>query len=127
MHELSVCKALVNEVLRIAMQCDAVWVTGVRLRVGPLSGVVPALLAHAYPIAVAGTCAEGSLLAIDETPIRVRCAECGLETDTQMSRLLCAVCNSTQVALVSGDELLLESVELQLARVSDEVMEADHV
>ena len=44
MHELSVCGALLDEVSRLAMQHGASAVSMVNLRLGPLSGVEPALL-----------------------------------------------------------------------------------
>jgi hydrogenase nickel incorporation protein HypA/HybF len=126
-HELSVCRALLDEVMRVAVQRDAQRVSVVRLQVGPLSGVVSALLVHAYPMIAAGTRAEGAELVIDETPIRVRCTACGMETEVQTVRLLCGACASPRVALIGGDELLLESVELQFAGDSTDSEESGHV
>ena len=46
----------------------------VRLRIGPLSGVEPPLLETAYPLAAAGTIAEGAAL---EVAVDGRCGEEG--------------------------------------------------
>ena len=45
--------------------------------------------------------------------VRVRCLECGEETDTPPNRLLCGRCASFRTRLVSGDELLLATVEIE--------------
>ncbi|MCB1724266.1 MAG: hydrogenase maturation nickel metallochaperone HypA [Gammaproteobacteria bacterium] len=112
MHELSVCQALVEQVVRVAREHGAGSVARVTIGVGALSGTEPALLRQAYPIACAGTPAEGSTLEINERPIRVRCALCGAETDARANRLLCGACGDWHTQLLSGDELLLEQVEL---------------
>ncbi len=111
MHELAVCQALLEKVESIALQ-HAATVNTVRISVGPLSGVEPALLQRAYPLACAGTAAQGSRLLIDAAPVRVRCRICDSETDAQPNRLLCSSCGDWRTDLVAGDDLLLISVEL---------------
>jgi len=111
MHELAICQALLERVEGIA-RSRAVRVSRVRLAVGPLSGVEPQLLERAYPLACAGTAAEGSELDIDEAPVRVRCRTCGVESAASANRLLCGECGDWRTDLASGDELLLVGVEL---------------
>ena len=79
MHELAICQALITQVEDIAVQRTA-WVRQVRVGVGPLSGIEPQLLESAYPLACAGTRAEGSQLKIEHIDVRVRCRGCGAET-----------------------------------------------
>jgi hydrogenase nickel incorporation protein HypA/HybF len=110
-HELAICQALLEQVEGIARE-RAGRVSRVRLAVGPLSGVEPGLLARAYPLACAGTAAEGSELDIDEAPVRVRCRSCGAESSASANRLLCGECGDWRTDLASGDELLLLDVEL---------------
>ncbi|MEO1768037.1 hydrogenase maturation nickel metallochaperone HypA [Thiobacter aerophilum] len=112
MHELSVCQALLAQVAAVARAHDAQGVRAVRLRVGPLSGVEVSLLKQAYPVASAGTLAESSELLIELAPIRVKCETCGAESEAQPNRLLCARCGDDHTRLMSGDELMLMSVEL---------------
>jgi hydrogenase nickel incorporation protein HypA/HybF len=111
MHELAICQALLAQVEEIARK-HAARVMRVRLSIGPLSGVEPGLLERAYPLACAGTVAEGSELAIEAAPVRVRCRDCGAESVAQLNRLLCGECGGWCTDLVSGDELLLLRVEL---------------
>ena len=113
MHELSVCQALIGQVEDIARQHRATAVTTVSVRIGPLSGVEPDLLEQAFPLASAGTVAEASQLVIEKLPIRVHCETCGAETAAEQNRLICGRCGDWHTRLVSGDEMLLASVELE--------------
>ena len=123
MHELTVCQALVSQVEDLARERRAT-VLRVHVGVGPLSGVEPRLLEDAYPLACAGTRAEGSMLAIEGTAIRVRCRSCGAESAATANRLLCAACGDWHTDLIAGDELLLLRVELD---TREDAMEAGHV
>lgn len=113
MHELSVCQALVDQLRELAARESAQRVTGVLLRVGPLSGIVPELLEHAFPLTAAATVADGAVLTVEDAPVRVRCRSCGEETDAEASSLVCGRCGDFRTDLLSGDELLLVSVELE--------------
>jgi hydrogenase nickel incorporation protein HypA/HybF len=42
----------------------------------------------------------------------VRCETCGAETEAEPNRLICATCGDYHTRLVSGDEMMLMSVEL---------------
>jgi hydrogenase nickel incorporation protein HypA/HybF len=112
MHELSICRALIGEIEALADRHQARGVAQVRLRVGPLAGVEPALLRSAFPAAAAGTRAAGAVLVIDAAPLRVACDACAAHSDARPNLLSCAVCGDWRTRLVSGDELMLESVEL---------------
>lgn len=115
MHELSVCNALVLQVERIALEQNAVAVSRILLRLGPLSGIDASLLRNAWPIAAAGTVAEAAELAIDACGVVVQCTRCGAESAVPANRLLCRHCGDFRTRLVSGDEMLLQSVELSRA------------
>lgn len=117
MHELSVCQALLTQVENLARERNASQVLSVSLGIGPLSGVEPALLSQAWPLAAAGTVADNAELRIEERPVRVRCSQCGEESDATANRLLCARCGDWRTQLLSGDDLLLLQVELETAYV----------
>jgi len=112
MHELSVCRAMLNQATAIATQHQADAVDKITLRIGPLSGVEPRLLRDAFPIARIGTVAERAELIIEQPLARVRCLQCGAESDCAPNRLLCSACGDARTQLLSGDELLLVSMEL---------------
>jgi len=114
MHELSVCQGLLDQVEAIAAQHRAERVCSITVRIGVLSGVEPDLLQQAFSLARGdGVAAQASLI-IESLPVRVSCRQCGMESDALPNRLLCAHCGDFHTRLISGDELLLASVELDV-------------
>lgn len=114
MHELSICLSLLDQVRRIAADRDATVVTRIELEIGPLSGVEPELLRHAYPLAAVGTVAEHAELVIGETAVTVRCTQCGAESTVRANRLLCEQCGDFRTNVISGEDMILRRVELDL-------------
>ena len=115
MHELSVCLALMEQVRKVAARHDAHRVETIFLKIGPLSGIEAPLLKNAFPIAAAGTVAEDANLVVEQSDIVVRCTQCEAESTVTPNRLLCSRCGDFRTRLVSGDEMLLERLELDLA------------
>ena len=112
MHELAVCQALIDQVESVAREQQAHQVVEIGVDIGPLSGVEPQLLEQAFSIASAGTVADGASLHLNSTPIRVSCSSCGQVTEALPARLICGNCGNWQTRVISGDELLLTTVEL---------------
>ena len=72
MHELSIALSLVDTVCdELPRLGSDVHVRRVLIRVGPLSGVVPAALKFAFDVAAEGSLIAGSELDIEEVPGRV--------------------------------------------------------
>ena len=116
MHELALCQALMAQVESVARDNDAERITSITLGLGPLSGAEAQLLEDAFPIASAGSIAAGAMLIIQPLPLRVVCSKCGAETEAKPNKLVCGACGDWQTRLISGDELLLVSVELDRAQ-----------
>lgn len=112
MHELSVCIALLDQVEQISRQRGGMEVSKIIIKMGPLSGVEPKLLRHSYPIAATGTVAEHAELVIDAADVVVHCSQCDCESKVTPNRLLCRACGDFRTRIVSGDEMILQSVEL---------------
>jgi hydrogenase nickel incorporation protein HypA/HybF len=112
MHELSVCQSMISQVEGIAADREAQSVASITISIGALSGVDSQLLMNAYTIASAGTIAEHAELIIEHNPIRVRCNRCGGESEALANKMVCQECGDWRTTLISGDELLLMSVEL---------------
>jgi hydrogenase nickel incorporation protein HypA/HybF len=112
MHELSICQSMMQQVEAIAAQENARQITSITLRIGPLSGIEPELLLQAFPIATAGTLAEQAELKIENQAVRILCSRCDTESEVPSNRLVCPECGDFHTRVVSGDELLLASLEL---------------
>ncbi len=112
MHELAICESVLRQVLALAKTHHASRIGRIRLTIGPLAGVEPHLLLNAFPLVAAGTLCEAAEIEIIAAAVRVQCSSCGASSGAKPNRLLCAACGTWRVALISGDEMLLSSVEL---------------
>lgn len=126
MHELAICQSLMNQVQAIAFERNAICVTSITIGVGPLSGVEAELLKHAYPVASAGTVAENAKLNIKSLPIRIKCNQCNCESEAVINKLICKKCGDWRTTLISGDELMLMSVELETQKNITDALISDH-
>lgn len=113
MHELAVCQALLQQVTEVARDNGASRVTGIKLLLGPLSGVEGPLLERAFEFARVGTPAEDAELIIETDPVRILCNSCGVTAETTPNHLRCPDCGEPFPKLVSGDAMTLASVALQ--------------
>lgn len=108
MHELAITQSIVDAVTE---RFDGATVSGVRLEIGKLSGVVPDAVRFCFDLVAAGTTVEGARLDIDEPAGRARCRDCAGEFEPDAPILLCP-CGSAQVEVLAGGELLIRSVEV---------------
>ncbi len=113
MHELAICQSLIDQVEAIALEHNALSVSSIVIGMGPLSGVEVQLLENAYPLASAGTIAEDAELVVEHLPIKVKCTQCGSESDALPNKLVCNQCGDWRTTLLSGDEMMLLKVELE--------------
>ncbi len=111
MHELSICQAVLQQVLGVIPPSDATTIGRIVLRIGPLAGVEPDQLRRAFPLVAAGTSCDGAIVDIQMTAVGICCRICGAASQVRPNRLLCAACGTWQVNVVSGDEMLLAHVE----------------
>lgn len=112
MHELSVCQSILSQLESIAAEHHATAISTVYLQIGPLSGVEAPLLKNAWTIARSNTIAAEATLEIEEMPVTIRCTVCEKESHATPNRMLCEHCGAWQTRLISGDEMLLRSVDL---------------
>lgn len=113
MHELSVCQGLIRQVEKIAADNNATAVDRILLKVGPLSGVEPDLLEHAFSIAREGTIAAEARLEVETGPVCVSCRICEGGGEVTVNRLVCPDCGDWQVDVTEGEEMLLLSLEIE--------------
>jgi hydrogenase nickel incorporation protein HypA/HybF len=118
LHELSVCQALLTQVIEIAANRGADAVERIVIEVGPLSGVEPTLLARAFEVLRAGSCAADAVLSIESPAVTICCMACGAQSHTVPNRLVCAECGGYRTRIVTGDELQLRRVELRVPQAA---------
>ena len=110
MHELSIAEAVAEIALRHA---DGRPVEVVELKVGHLRQVVPSALEFAFELVAEGTLLERAELRMQEVPAEGVCRTCGAETPLPDFPLCCRRCGGFDVEVTRGEELLVDSLELQ--------------
>ena len=114
MHELSIVQSLFEILEDKAREQNARRITGVKLRVGRLSGVVPELIESAFDTYKKGTLAEAAGLEIEITPFDFRCRACGGSTFRDETDVACSACGSKDIELVGGMDLVVENIEIEV-------------
>jgi len=112
MHEYSIVQSLVESVTA-AVGAREASVHEVRVAIGEMSGVDCGLLTTAYEVFRAGTLCEHAALTIDRIPVKWQCPRCHVAI-TNGAFLRCAACNEP-AQLASGDEIVLQRIELEVA------------
>jgi len=115
MHEMSIVEALLKTVCDELRVHPGARVRAVRVRVGQLRLVEPALLEFCYAAAVSDTPLADSRIEVELVEASARCDVCSLEFPVEESWFECPRCRSTRACLVKGDELLLASLEIEKA------------
>ena len=110
MHELSVASAIVATAEKHA---EGSPVSVVRVRAGRLRQVVPESLEFYWDIVTRGTVCDGARLELEVVPAVLACGACGDEWSLETPSFRCPACGEMDVAVVSGEELLVESIEIE--------------
>ena len=113
MHEYSIIQALVQRVEMEARMRHALSVGRIRVALGELSGVDPELLASAYELFRERTVCDGADMEIRSVPAEWQCSSCS-RPFLKGEPLRCPVCE-VPARLTSGDEILLEQIEMEVA------------
>lgn len=114
MHELSVALSIVEAAAEEAARRGGVRVVAIHLKVGVLSGVVPAALTSAFELARAGSALENATLVVEEVPATANCRVCAVERPVvSVQQLCCSACGSPTPDIVRGRELDIVALEIE--------------
>lgn len=114
MHEMAIVNNLLNECEKIRIKNNANKITKVIISIGRLSGVEAHYVNEAF---IAFTSDKNSSyynckLEIIHQDLVLHCRDCYNDFKQENNEFKCKFCNSLKLDIVSGEELLLERVEL---------------
>jgi len=115
MHELSLAKDIVEMVYQNVPAEEINEVKYVVIKVGAFSGVVSDSLKFSYQAITLDTALEGSELEIIDIPFKLKCGNCNKVTTNEFGMMLCDECGSGNTELLSGNELEVQEVKLNIA------------
>ncbi|MEI2715038.1 MAG: hydrogenase maturation nickel metallochaperone HypA [Nocardioides sp.] len=121
MHELSLCRSIFAVVDEAAAGRA---VRTVHLQVGQLRQVVPETLVYCWGLVTEGSSLGEAALEIDHVPVRLSCRACGETTEVgHVLVLVCAACTSGDIEMVSGEEFMVTSLDVESADIPAESAE----
>jgi hydrogenase nickel incorporation protein HypA/HybF len=112
MHEVSIMAEAVRMAVESAQAAGARRITGLRLRVGKLSGAVPEAMTFAWDVVSRDTIAAGAQLEIESVPAAGWCEACQAEFACMDYLNECPRCHEVSGELRRGRELEIASVEM---------------
>lgn len=116
MHEYSIVEGVLDSVIPAAEKAGADKLVCVRLRVGDMTEVVQESLDFMWGICCEqrGPMVEGCRLEVEYVYPRSACLKCGHEFEHDRFHLKCPECGSASTMLLSGRELEIVSMDVDI-------------
>ncbi len=115
MHELAVTQGILDLVLDAARREGGGRVTAIDLVVGELSSIVDDSVQFYWDLIAEDTAAAGAVLRFRRVPLQFECRSCLALFEPRGEEFSCAHCASNDVRVAAGDELRVESFDLDEA------------
>ena len=112
-HELSIAEEVLRIALGRAEEAGNGRVTEVALRIGDLTQVFADSLRFCFDVCAKDSRADGAQLKIERVAAVARCRSCGEKSEIEMPVFMCRACESFDVQVESGSELLVESITVE--------------
>jgi len=112
MHEFFIVQNIIKTVEDLLQQYPGKKVAKAVLLIGKFSGVEPDFLKTALEFFKKGSPLEDAEIVIEIEEFKVKCLDCGKEFAKDKWDLSCPYCGSLNTKVISGEEILLKTVEL---------------
>ena len=115
MHEMALCTEVVKSVIAIAEEADAVRVNEVSMMIGEMRDIIIDMFDSFFHYLAKDTIAEDAVVVYTTVPLTVECNDCGqrFPLDVRAKQTVgCPHCSGHSYKLVSGDEFLIESIDV---------------
>lgn len=113
MHEYSIVQALLTQCEDLARENKASAITKVVVKIGQYSGVEPHLLESAFETFKDQTVCTNAEFVMTVQPLVILCSECQRESVLDQPHYVCPACDSLDIRVTDGEEMLLMSLELE--------------
>jgi len=114
MHEISILRQMIASAEAELDRLDPpATPTGLTVAIGTLSGASAEAIRFAFDILSPDSRLSGCRLEIVEPKPVCVCRECGARQETETLVISCPRCGATSISLEGGDDLRLESIEVE--------------
>lgn len=112
MHEVSLCRSVLDIIEASAAVESFSSVKRVWLEIGSLSCVEPEAMRFSFASVMRGTLADGAELIIVEVPAEARCEACGRTVQIEHRLDPCPQCGHPRLQIVDGDQMRIKELEV---------------
>ncbi len=112
MHEFSIAQGIIDYIKNYR-NSNNVKVKKVVIKAGIMQQIIPDSLIFFLNILKKENNLEETSFEIRESPVKVRCRECGAISIKNEINIICDKCKSYNTELLEGDELVIESLEVE--------------
>jgi hydrogenase nickel incorporation protein HypA/HybF len=116
MHELPVAEHILELSLKAAQDANAKGILKIHLAIGQLSSFLDESIQFYWDIIAEDTIAKGAQLEFRRIQAKFKCLNCGLDYYITTDNFSCPSCTSDMVKLISGDEFILEAIDIEEAQ-----------
>jgi hydrogenase nickel incorporation protein HypA/HybF len=113
MHEMAVTESILRITLEHAGRANASRVSAITIKIGQLSSLVDDSIRFYWDLIAADTIAEKAELRFERVPARALCLDCATEFALAKDSFTCPKCRSERFRIVAGDEMIVESIEVE--------------
>lgn len=113
MHELSVTESLLTTACEYAEMNQAIRVSALNLVIGELSGIVGDSVQFYWDMVSKDTLCENAVLNIERKLAVMHCLDCANDFELDGDLTPCPACGSMHIKILSGNEFLLDSIEIE--------------
>ena len=113
MHELSITQSILDISLKHAEAANAARIVNIHLVIGKFSSVVDDSVQFYWDMIADGTIAKGALLHFARVPAELTCRDCGFVFEPDDTTFECPHCLSPRVKISKGEELRVESIDVE--------------
>ena len=113
MHEMAVTESILKITLDHAGRAHASRVSAITIKLGQLSSLIDDSIRFYWGLIAADTIAEKAELRFERVPAKALCLECNTEFALPKDSFVCPKCGSERFRIVAGDEMTVESIEVE--------------
>jgi hydrogenase nickel incorporation protein HypA/HybF len=113
MHEMAVTESILHITLDHAGRVNAKRVSGITIKLGQLSSLIDDSIRFYWDLIAADTIAEKAELHFERVAARAVCLDCATEFALPKDSFACPKCRSERFRIVAGDEMVVESIEVE--------------
>jgi hydrogenase nickel incorporation protein HypA/HybF len=111
-HELSLARALLTQLVAESERHAFARVVRVKLAIGALGHVDPEALTFAFEVASRGTLAEGAALDVERVAGAAHCLGCGADVAVHGRGDFCPKCGGGHLVVTGGEDMKIRELEV---------------